>query len=142
MAVVKDLAVSLIQDVEASKDVAATRTMSLDEFRAWLIDGNARYAEFFQKLPRLFRMLVSSRSTPVNIAHIMKLIELARHQENSDKSLTEKQAEAGHYLRGNFMREARPGEADEAVRNGTGVRGTPVTRDQVRDELSGKKSIE
>lgn len=139
MVVVKDLVLSLIQDVEAARNITSTATMSLDEFRAWLIEGNPRYREFFTKLPRLFRMIVSSRNTPVNIAHVMRLIELRRHQESSTQSLTEKQTQVGAYFRANFSRPARPGEEEAAVRTGRGFRGTPLTADQVREELQATK---
>jgi len=137
MTVVKDLVVSLMQDVEASKSVDETLEMSLDEFRVWLMRQSPRYEEFFQKLPRLFRLVVSSRNTPMNIGHVMKLIELRRHQEGKTQTLEEKQAQVSHYFRANFAREARPGEEEEAVRTGKGFRGTAVTRDQVRQDLAG-----
>jgi hypothetical protein len=138
MTLVKDLVVSLSQDVEASKNVEETQKMSLDEFRAWLIEGNPRYGEFFQKMPRLFRMIVSARNTPVNIGHIMKLIEMRRHQETSGQTLEQKQTQVSQYFQRHFARAARPGEEEEAVRTGRGFRGTPVTRDQVREELAGR----
>ena len=137
MTAVKDLVVSLHQDVEASKSVEATKEMSLDAFRAWLIEGNPRYTEFFQKMPRLFRMIVSARATPINMAHVMRLIEMRRHQETSGQSLKQKQAQVGTYFQSNFARPARPGEEAEAVRTGRGYSGTAVTRDQVREELQG-----
>lgn len=137
MNVVKDLVVSLLQDVEFSKGVPDTADMTLDEFRAWIINSNPRYPEFFTKLPHLFRLIVSSRNTPVNIGHVMHLIEMRRHQETSNQSLKEKQAQVGAYFRANFARPARPGEEEEAVRSGRGIRGTPLTRDQVRQELHG-----
>ena len=135
MHVVKDLVVSLLQDVEFAKDAPETANMTLDEFRAWLINSNPRYPEFFTKLPRLFRFIVSARNTPVNIAHVMRLIEMRRHQEASNQTLKEKQTQVGAYFQANFARPARPGEEEEAVRTGRGFRGTPLTRDQVREEL-------
>ena len=139
MSVVKDLVVSLLQDVEASRNVPETQEMGLDEFRAWLMEQNPRYQEFFQKLPRLFRMCVSARNTPVNVAHIMKLIEMRRHQESSGQTLDQKQAQVSRYFQANFSREAKPGEEKEALRTGRGFRGTPMTRDQVKNELAGGK---
>jgi len=137
MTLVKDLVVSLSQDVEASKHVKETQTMSLDEFRAWLIDSNPRYSEFFRKMPHLFRTIVSSRNTPVNIGHIMNLVEMRRYQETAGQTLKEKQAQVSQYFQGHFARAARPGEEEESVRTGRGFTGTPLTRDQVREELAG-----
>lgn len=137
MTTVRDLVVSLNQDVEASKSVEETKEMTLDEFRVWLIAGNPRYQEFFQKLPRLFRMIVSARNTPINMGHIMHLISMRGHQETSGQTLKQKQAQVGAYFQSNFARPVRPGEEEEAVRTGRGVRGTPLTRDQVREELGG-----
>lgn len=139
MSVVKDLVISLHQDVEASRHVTQTSTMTLDEFRAWLINGNPRYAEFFRKMPRLFRVIVSARNTPINLAHIMRLIEMRRHQETSNQTLDQKQAQVGAYFRANFSRPAKPGEEKEAVRTGRGFRGTPLTRDQVAAELANRR---
>ncbi len=137
MTEVKDCVVSLLQDVEASRSVEETQHLSLDEFRAWLMDKNPKYVEFFQKLPRLFRMVVSSRNTPVNVAHIMKLIEMRRHQETSGQTMQQKQAQVSQYFQSNFARPAKEGEEERAVRSGKGFRGTPMTREQVRNQLAG-----
>lgn len=135
MSRVKDLVVSLCQDMEAAKELPEVKTMKLDEFRAWLIKGNRSYEEFFKKLPHLFRMIVSSKKTPTNLGHILKLIELRRSQENSTHPLETKQAQVSAYFREHFARQAKPGEEEQAVKDGTGVSGTPMTRDEVKKDL-------
>lgn len=133
---VKTLAVSLLADVELYKNDARTAEMTLDEFRAFLIETIPAYQEFFQKLPRMFRMIVSARNTAVNVEHIMALIQMRAAQESRSMSAAEKQLQVSRYFRSNFSREARPGEEEAAVADGTGFRGTPMTAAQVRDDLS------
>ena len=131
MKFVKPTLEALVRDVEAAKSNPATHTMSLDEFRVWLMDGDPRYKQLFQKLPRLFRMVVSSKNTPENMAHIMRLIEMRRVQEASSQTVEEKTHQVSSYFRSNFARPAAPGEEARAVANGTGYRGTPLTRDDI-----------
>jgi len=133
---VKTLAVSLLGDVELYKHDARVANMTLDEFRAFLIETTPEYKEFFQKLPRMFRMIVSARNTAVNVDHIMALIQLRASQEGSSMSMAEKQLQVSRYFRSNFSREARPGEEAAAVAAGTGFRGTPMTAEQVRADLA------
>lgn len=140
MSQVKDLVVSLCQDMNAAKELDEVKTMSLDEFRAWLMEQNPRYKEFFKKLPRLFRMIVSNKQTPHNMAHIMRLIEMRRQHEKSGATLETNQAQVGAYFRENFSRPARPGEEEAAVKAGTGFSGTPMTRDQVKDDIKSMKT--
>lgn len=139
MSKVKDLVISLCQDMEACKHDPEVQQMKLDDFRLWLMEKNPMYKEFFKKLPRLFRMIVSSKNTPNNLGHIMDLIEMRRHQEGSGQTKKEKEAQVGAYFRSNFSREAKPGEEEEAIRNGSGYAGTPMTRDQVKADLASQK---
>ena len=134
---VKDLTTSLLQDVRDNMDNPLVSTLSLDGFRAWLIEGNPAYAEFYQKCPRLFRMVVSSRNTPANIKRIMELIEIRRvHQDNKSRSLKENTSQISDYFRNSgLVRRALPGEEAEAVRTGKGFRGEAMTREDVSREL-------
>jgi len=134
---VKDLTTSLLQDVRENMDNPAVSKMSLDEFRAWLIESNKAYEEFFKKCPRMFRMIVSSRNTPSNMKRIMELIEIRRvHQDNKSRSLKDNTAQISDYFRNSgLMRKALPGEEEEAVRTGKGFRGEAVTRDEVEKDL-------
>ena len=131
MKFVKPTLEALVRDVEAAKSNPVTQTMTLDEFRVWLMDGDARYKQLFQKLPRLFRMVVSSKNTPENMQHIMRLIEMRRVHEASSQTVEEKTHQVSSYFRSNFSRPAAPGEEARAVANGTGYRGTPLTRDDI-----------
>jgi hypothetical protein len=138
MKMVKDVVISLMQDVDACKTNPQTQHMKLDEFRAWLMEENAMYKELFKKMPRLFRKIVSARITPEDKTHIMKMIEMRRVQEASAMSKRDREVQVGAYFREHFSRVALPGEEEEAVRNGTGYSGTPMTRDQVHADLGSK----
>ena len=143
MSSVKDIVTSLLQRVNADKVKFANPSadeplVTLDDYRAQLIEENPRYKELFRKAPRLFRMIVSGKCTPQNVNHIMKLIELRAHQETAGQTLEEKQAQVSAYFREHFMRKAKEGEEEEAVRTGKGFRGTPMTREQVLEDITKK----
>jgi hypothetical protein len=59
-------------------------------------------------------------------------------QEASAMSKRDREVQVGAYFREHFSRVALPGEEEEAVRNGTGYSGTPMTRDQVHADLGSK----
>jgi len=147
MSSVKDVATSLIQRVNTDKALFEAgvsendiqEIMTLDDYRAKLIEGNSRYKELFRKAPRLFRMIVSGKCTPQNVSHIMDLIQLRAHQESAGQTQKEKEQQVSAYFRANFMRKAREGEEEEAVRTGKGFRGTPMTAEQVKEDLRNKK---
>jgi hypothetical protein len=135
MSMVKDVVISLFQDVDVCKTDPLRQNMGLDEFRAWLMENNPMYKELFRKMPRLFRRIVRADVPVTDKQHIMKLIEMRRVQEATDMPLRDRQVQSGTYLRENFSRPARPGEEEEAVRSGKGYSGTPMTREQVKADL-------
>jgi hypothetical protein len=134
MSQVKDVVVSLYQDVEDCRQLPEVATLSLDDFRAWLMEKNPKYKEFFKKLPRLFRKIVGPNSKQ-DRKHVFRLIEMRRVQERLAMSKQQREAQVGAYFRENFSRAAKPGEEEAAVAAGTGYSGTAMTRDQVRHEL-------
>lgn len=134
---VKDLTTSLLQDVRENTDNPEVSKMTLDEFRAWLIDNNSAYEEFFKKCPRLFRMIVSARNTPANIKRIMEMIEIRRVHQDKSRTLKENTSQISDYFRNSGMvRKALPGEEEEAVRTGKGFRGEAMTPNQVIEDLA------
>ena len=138
MSEVKDIVVSLYQDVEDCKDLPEVATLNLDDFRAWLMEKNPRYKEFFKKFPRMYRNIVgpdSKKSRPA----VFELIEMRRMQEHLELDKKSREAQVGAYFRKNFSRAARPGEEAAAVAAGTGYSGTQMTRDEVRQDLINHK---
>lgn len=142
MSTTKDVVACLRQRVEADSAKLGSADepsfTDLDDYRAHLIAGNEQYAELFQKAPHLFRMIVSGKCTPRTMERIMELIALRSHQETAGQTLDEKQQQVSAHFRRHFMRKAREGEEEAAVRAGTGFSGTAMTAEQVRAELGGK----
>ena len=138
MSEVRDVVVSLYQDFESCKTLPEVQTLTLDEFRAWLMERNPKYEAFFKKFPRLFRNIIgpdSQKSRP----RVFELIEMRRAQEQAGMSKKAREAQVGSYFRSHFSRPAKPGEEEAAVRAGTGYSGTAMTREDVKQELMKKK---
>ena len=137
MSVVRDLVVSLIQDVEACRtDPRCAHFANDDEFRVWLMDETPVYQEFFKKHPHLFRRIACKAPLPPREKKfIMEMIAMKQKHLENNVPLEQCRMESGKYMRDNFSRPARPGEEEEAVRNGTGYSGTPMTAEQVKADL-------
>lgn len=139
MTEVKDIVVSLYQDVESCKTLPEVATLTLDDFRAWLIEKNPKYKEFFKKFPRLFRTIVGPKSQ-ASRKDVFRLIEMRRVQEKTGMSKEAREAQVGAYFREHFSRPAREGEEAAAVAAGTGYSGTAMTREEVRRDLLKQKN--
>jgi hypothetical protein len=72
--------------------------------------------------------------TPKKLQHLLELMELRERHERGTKTLDEQKQEVSAYFMSNFVRPALPGEEEEAVASGRGLRGTMVTRDDIERE--------
>ncbi len=131
---VKDLAVSLHADVSASRARPDREDWTDAQHREEVLRSNNAYEAFSRTHPRLVIMLTGSECTPQKLMHLMRLIELRRHQEGSAQTNDERKEQAANYFKYHFVRPAKPGEEEEAVRTGRGLRGTAVTRDEMLKE--------
>jgi hypothetical protein len=131
---VMDLAISLYDDFDATSAIEETRSKDLDGIRLWLMEKNPHYKEFFKKCPKLFRSIVSGNSEKFR-KHIMLMISEKWTHMEMNLPRKESDARIAPYMRQHFMRRALPGEEEAAVAAGTGFSGTPMTRDEVRQEI-------
>ena len=132
---VKDLVLSLVEDVELFSENQETKNLSLDEFRAWIMEREDAYKELFKKLPRLFRLVVNGEKSGTKLMKVMELIEIRRHQESQNMTTEEKRAQVSDFFRTTFVRPAEPGEEEAAVREGRGFRGTMVSSSEIKQDL-------
>lgn len=135
---VRERALALFQDVCISRAHVDRRNWSDAQHREAVLRGNDVYEQLAKTHPRMVLMLTSQSCDMRKLQHLLELIELRAKQERDGKSTEHHQAEVSQYFRANFVREAKPGEEEEAVRNGTGMRGTMVTADDMAREQAAR----
>lgn len=128
---VRERALRLFQDVCISRAHVDRRDWSDARHREAVLRGNPVYEELAKTHPRMVLMLTSQSCDMRKLQHLLELIEMRASQERDGRTMEQHQAEVSQYFRHHFVREAKPGEEEEAVRNGTGLRGTMVTRDEM-----------
>ena len=131
---VRERALALFQEVCVSRAHADRRDWSDARHREAVLRGNPIYEQLAKTHPRMVLMLTSQSCDLRKLQHLLELIEMRAKQERDGKSTERHQQEVSQYFRHHFVREAKPGEEEEAVRTGTGVRGTMVTRDEMLRE--------
>lgn len=128
---VRQLAMRLFLDVVKSRADAAHREWTDEQHREFVLRASDDYQRLSQTHPRLVLMLCAHDFSSKKLQHLLELIELRERHETQNLSQTQRQEQVSAYFRANFVREAKPGEEEEAVRNGTGLRGTLVTKEQM-----------
>lgn len=136
---VRERALTLFQEVCMSRAHADRRDWSDAQHREAVLRGNPIYEQLAKTHPRMVLMLTSQSCDLRKLQHLLELIELRAKQEQDGKSTEHHQAEVSQYFRANFVREAKPGEEEEAVRTGTGVRGTMVTAEEMAREQAQRR---
>jgi len=128
---VREVSMAYFMDVLKSRAMPSRSGWRDEQHRDEVVMSTQAYQDLAQTHPRLILMLSASNVTEKKLQHLLDLIELRERHERSGKSLEKKQAEVSKYFMSNFVRPALPGEEDEAVRTGTGVRGELVRGDEV-----------
>lgn len=125
-ATVREVATAFFMDVMRSRQMTERRGWTDAQHRDAVLVSQPRYEQMAHTHPRMLLMLAGSDVTERKLQHLLDLIELKERHERSGLSLEQKQAQVSHYFMSNFVRPALPGEEEEAVRNGTGLRGELV----------------
>lgn len=128
---VREVSMAYFMDVLKSRAMPARREWHDEQHRDLIVMSQQAYQDLAQTHPRLILMLSASSMTERKLQHLLDLIELRERHENSRMPLEKKQAQVSKYFMSNFVRPARPGEEEEAVRAGTGVRGELVRGDEI-----------
>ena len=126
---------SLLAEVEGARNRPELEGVPLDEFRAYILSCNSKYPAFFQKAPRLFRMVVSPDFTPDKRRTLMEMVGMSKLHADYNIPLEKRQQHVSMYFREKFMRPARVGEEEEAVAAGTGLRATRITPDHLASDF-------
>lgn len=127
---VRQVATAFFMDIVRSRADPSRSTWSDTEHRDAVLRSQDAYLDMARTHPRMMLMLASADVTERKLQHLLDLIELRERQERSSMSVEKKQAQVSRYFMSNFVRQARPGEEEEAVRNGTGLRGELVSGPQ------------
>lgn len=125
-ATVRQVATAFFMDIVRSRQMVERQLWTDAQHRDAVLQSSARYEQMAYTHPRMLLMLSGSDVTEKRLQHLLDLIELRERQEHSNMSLEQKQAQVSRYFMSNFVRPARPGEEEEAIRNGTGLRGELV----------------
>lgn len=123
---VRDVATAFFMDIVRSRQMEQRRGWTDAQHRDAVLVSQARYEQMAHTHPRLLLMLSGSDVTEKKLQHLLDLIELRERHEHSTMTLEQKQAQVSRYFMSSFVRPARPGEEEEAIRNGTGLRGELV----------------
>lgn len=123
---VREVCTSFFMDIVKSRAMPSRGGWTDQQHRDAVITSQQVYEDLARTHPRLILMLAGSDVSERKLQHLLDLIELRERHEHSNLSMEQKQAQVSRYFMSNFVRPARPGEEDEAVRNGTGVRGEMV----------------
>ncbi len=99
-------------------------TTNEQKVREQLIEKIPEFESFMRTHPRLFIMMSANNVSAKKRTHVLNLIALKRGHQDRNVSLEKQQQEASAYMHAHFVREALPGEEEEAIANGTGLRGT------------------
>ena len=97
-----------------------------EEIRAELFRKAPVFEDFSQTHPRLFLLLSAKIVEPAHRMHILNLIGLKKDHQQRNLSVAEQQREVSEYMQSHFVRPAKPGEEEDAVASGSGVRGKLV----------------
>lgn len=130
-ATVKRVAMALYAEVYVTR--AREPTWTDEQIREHVVGGNDAFVKLARTHPRLILLLTGRECTVKKITHVLELIELRmQHEQATSLSMEEKQQQVSAYFQSHFVREAKPGEEEAAVRAGTGLRGevvkVPVTK--------------
>jgi hypothetical protein len=131
---VREVAMALFLDSLRSRQREDRKAWTDGQHREAVVTGNAAYEKLSQTHPRLVILLTGSEVTPKKLQHLLELMELRERHERGTKTLDEQKQEVSAYFMSNFVRPALPGEEEEAVASGRGLRGTMVTRDDIERE--------
>lgn len=135
---VKELSNALYADVCASRAIPDRETWTDEQHREYILNGNESYQHFSTTHPRLVIMLTSSDCTSAKLTHLMRLIEMRRHQESSSQTNDERKQQVAEYFKYHFVRPAAPGEEENAIKTGRGLKATPVPVEEVRRNSSSR----
>jgi hypothetical protein len=131
---VREVAMALFMDSLRSRQREERQGWTDGQHREAVVTGNEAYEKLSQTHPRLVILVTGSEITPKKLQHLLELIELRERHEQGAKSLDEQKQEVSAYFMSNFVRPALPGEEEEAVATGRGLRGTMVTREDIQRE--------
>ena len=128
---VRDVSMALFLEAQTSRANPARAAWTDAQHRDAVVDANEEYKKLSQTHPRLVLLVTGKEITPRKLQHLLELIELRERHENGTLSLDEQKAQVSQYFMGNFVRPALPGEEEEAVRTGKGLRGTIVNKEEM-----------
>lgn len=136
---VRDVSMALFLEAQESRANPARSTWPDAQHRDFLVERSEEYKKLSQTHPRLVLLVTGSEMTPRKLQHLLELIELRERHERGTLTLEQQQAQVSQYFMSNFVRPAQPGEEEEAVRTGKGLRGTVVSKEDMEREASQRK---
>lgn len=128
---VRDVSMALLLDAKNSRANPARAAWTDAQHRDAVVEGNEEYKKLSQTHPRLVLLVTGSDMTLRKLQHLLELIELRERHEQGTLTMDEQKAQVSQYFMSNFVRAAKPGEEEEAVRTGRGLRGTVVTKEEM-----------
>lgn len=135
-ATVREVSMALFLDAQRSRADPARAAWTDAQHRDAVVEANSAYQKLSRTHPRLVLLVTGSEITPRKLQHLLELIELRERHERGALTLDQQKAQISQYFMSNFVRPARPGEEEEAVRTGRGLRGTIVSKDQITSPSS------
>ena len=87
----------------------------------------AEFEDFSKTHPRLFWLMSARTVKPEHRMHVLNLISIKRDHQHKKLGLKQQQQQISAYMHANFVREAAPGEEEQAIRDGTGLHGEVVS---------------
>lgn len=133
---VRDVSMALFLEAQQSRANPARSSWTDAQHRDLIVENNEEYRKLSQTHPRLVLLVTGSEVTPRKLQHLLELMELRERHETGRLTLDQQKAQISQYFMSNFVRPALPGEEDEAVRTGKGLRGTVVSKDEMEREAT------
>jgi hypothetical protein len=136
---VRDVSMALFLEAQESRANPARAGWTDAQHRDSIVERSEEYKKLSQTHPRLVLLVTGSEVTPRKLQHLLELLELRERHEKGTLSTDQQKAQVSQYFMSNFVRPALPGEEEEAVRTGKGLRGTVVTKEEMEREAGARQ---
>lgn len=131
---VREVSMALFLDAQQSRANPERTGWTNAQHRDAVVEANEEYKKLSQTHPRLVLLVTGNEITPRKLQHLLELIELRERHEKGTLNMDQQKTQVSQYFMSNFVRPALPGEEEEAVRTGKGLRGTIVSKEDMERE--------
>lgn len=122
----RNMILSVYSDAQNSWNHPDRQDFTADQHRALIIEETPEFEELSRKMPRIFLLMTEREVPEEKRQHVLNLIAMQMDQQRRGLSVKQKEAEIAAYAHHHWVRKAKPGEEEEAVAAGTGLRGETV----------------